>query len=564
MKKVSSVLLAALAVLSLGLSGCGSSSSTTTAPAAVKVNGSLEPGAAKVTQKSVAAAATPIGTVTAIDAATGAVISSAPVDILADSTGTGGTFSGLTITPQSTPAGIVIKVSLNNGKTFRSLLASDLSSPTTLTATIGPNSDVIVTGVSGSLGITGVLGDNGVKVPTGTKLADLSAKLATVSGTVLPKLAVGYVVNTGGSTTKVPGFSIIDRKTNTVTKTIRFTDGTPSVGHFANVSPDGSELWLCTNKADGSAGDMNVLNTAVFGSYSTINATNKSSIVTKAFTNVGCGVLNTQTPNGNFLFASSNQGTKGINVFDVKKLAFLGNIPNGNTAPHVGAVSGDGKVFYTTTAASHHAVGYDITGLSLATPKVPTDTEKVLDIDLGYGNLHALRVHPNDKYLFVGNNTWPVPAGTTSTSGLNVIDIAAKKIIKTVPGRPHNYTISPDAKYLSSTENPATDCDLTPGDPGSLVQFIDISTLLAATPDPAKIVSIYQFIQPGFGGSHAAWDQTTGLYYYSVSDTAGQGWLYVLNTANLSAATPSVSIVLDKAKIGWAPHGVSFAGINGD
>ena len=153
---------------------------------------------------------------------------------------------------------------------------------------------------------------------------------------------------------------------------------------------------------------------------------------------------------------------------------------------------------------------------------------------------------------------------TASTSGLNVIDIAAKKIIKTVPGRPHNYAISLDGKYLASTESTATDCNITPNDPGALVQFIDISTLLAGTPDPAKIVSLYQFIDPGFGGSHAAWDQTTGLFYYSVSDSTGQGWLYTLNTAKLSAATPTVDIVVNKAKIGWAPHGISYAGINGD
>ena len=377
--------------------------------------------------------------------------------------------------------------------------------------------------------------------------------------------AVGYVVNTGGSA-KIPGFSIIDRKNNSVAKTIRFTDGTPSVGHFANVTADGSELWLCTNKADGSAGDVNVLNTAVFGSYSTINASNKSSIIKKTFASVGCGVLSTQTPDGSYLFTSNGQGTKGVNVFDVKNYQHLGVITNNNTAPHVGAVSPDGKTFYTTTAEKFHAVGYDISGLPA---KVPTDADKVLDVDLGYGNLHALRVHPNGKYLFVGNNTWPAPSPlpatvTASTSGLNVIDIAANKIIKTVPGRPHNYTISLDSKYLSSTENPATNCDVTPGDPGSLVQFVDISTLLAATPDSAKIVSLYQFITPGYGGSHAAWDATTGLYYYSVSDATGQGWLYVLNTADLSAATPSVSVVVDKAKIGWAPHGVSFAGVNGD
>lgn len=562
MRVFRSLAVVTTAVLAIGLAGCGGSSSDSPTAKTVTINGSLEPGAAKLTLKSVGAAAHIIGTITAIDAATGNVLSTAPADIHPDSTGTGGTFSGLTITPPSTPSGIILKATLTNGKTYRSLFTDDLSAQTTplTAAAIGPNSDVIVSAVSNSLGISGVLGDSGVKVPTGTKLSDLAAKVTTVSNSVLPKLAVGYVINTGGSTTKVPGFSIIDRKTSTVTKTIRFTDGTPSVGHFANVTADGSELWLCTNKADGSAGNVNVLNTAVFGTYSTINSSNKSSFITKSF-NVGCGVQSAQTPDGSYLFTASNQGTKGINVFDVKNHAFLGNIPNGNTAPHVGAVSADGKTYYTSTAGGYHAVGYDISGLPA---KVPTDADKVLDVDLGYGNIHALRLHPNGKHLLVGNNTWPVPAGKTNTSGLNVIDITAKKIIANAPGRPHNYAISLDGKYLASTESAAADCNLTPGDPGSLVQFIDISTLLATTPDPTKIVSIDQFIKDGYGGSHASWDQTTGLFYYSVSDTTGQGWLYTLNTANLSAATPSVSVVGDKVKIGWAPHGVSFAGINGD
>jgi hypothetical protein len=565
MKVLKSITVLFLATCALNLSGCGGSSSDSAATVskAVTINGSLEPGAAKLTLKSVGAVAGAIGTVVAVDAATGTVLSSTPATIVADSSGSGGTFSGLTFDPPSTQAGIILKATLSNGKTFRSIVTSDLSTSAPLTATIGPNSDVIAAAVSSSLGVTGVLGDDGVKVPTGTKLADLAAKVTLTSSAVLPKLTVGYVINTGGSAVKVPGFSILDRKTNTVTKTIRFTDGTPSVGHFANVTADGSELWLCTNKADGSAGDVNVLNTSVFGSYSTINSSNKSSFIKKSF-NVGCGVQSTQTPDGKYLFTSSNQGTKGVNVFNVKNYTFLGNIPNGNTAPHVGAVSADGSKYYTTTAGSHTAVGYDISHLAHGT--VPTDTNKILNVELGYGSLHAVRLHPNGKYLFVGNNTWPVPAGvTTPTSGTNVIDIATQKIITTVPGRPHNYAISPDGKYLLVTELSSPDCEVSlPGDPGNRLQFIDISTLLSASPDVTKIKDIYHFDTPGYGGSHASWDPTTGLLYYSVYDTTNQGWLYTLNTANLSAATPSVSEVVGKVKIGWAPHGVSFPGINGD
>ncbi|KAB0670403.1 hypothetical protein F6V30_09635 [Oryzomonas sagensis] len=567
MKRFTCLLLAAMAVLSLGLSGCGSSASGS-APGqstgkTVTINGALEPGAAKATLKTAGAATASIGTVTALDAATGAVISVAPVNVIPDSTGTGGTFSGLTITAPSSQAGVILRVVLNNGTIYRALVTSDLSTQTgPLSATIGPNSDAVVTSVSSSLGISGVLGDSGVKVPAGTKLADVAAAVTTAASSVLPKLQTGYVVDTGGSSPAVPGISLIDRVSQTVVKTVRFTNQAGTrIGHFANVTADGSELWSCSGQG-GATGVVNVFDTAAFRNFSTLNDSNKGSFIKKSFA-VGCGVQNVQSPDGKYIFISADQSPKGINVFDVKNHAYLGNIANGNTAPHVGAVSADGKKYYTTTAGSYHAVGYDISGLPAS---VPTDANKILDVNLGYGSLHALRLHPNGKYLFVGNNTWPVPAGvTTPTSGTNVIDIATQKIIATIPGRPHNYAISPDGKYLLVTELSSPDCEVSlPGDPGNRLQFIDISTLLTANPDPSKIADIYHFNTPGYGGSHASWDPTTGTLYYSVYDTTNQGWLILLNTSGLSAATPSVAQIGSFIKIGWAPHGVLFPGINGD
>jgi len=377
---------------------------------------------------------------------------------------------------------------------------------------------------------------------------------------------VGYVVDTGGSGTAVPGISLVDRDGASVSKTVRFSNQVGTrIGHFANVTADGSELWACSGQG-GSTGSVYVYNTAAFSAYSTLNDSNKSSFIKKAFEGVGCGVQNVQSPNGKYIFISADQSPKGVNVFDVKNLSYLGRITNDNTAPHVGDVSADNKKYYTTTAGNHTVVGYDISGL--ASSAVPTDANRLFTLDLGYGNLHALRLHPNGKYLFVGNNTWPVPAGVTvPTSGVNVIDLTQNppKIIATIPGRPHNFAISPDNKYLISTELSSPDCEVSlPGDPGNRLQFIDISTLLSSNPDPTKIKDIYHFDTPGYGGSHASWDPKTGLLYYSVADTSNQGWLILLNTANLSAATPSVTQVGNYIKIGWAPHGVAFPGINGD
>ncbi|QEM67630.1 hypothetical protein FO488_05325 [Geobacter sp. FeAm09] len=573
MKRFSRMLFAAMAVLALGLPGCGSSTSGA-APASapstgktVTVNGALEPGAAKATLKTVGAAAASIGTVTAIDAATGAVISTAPASIIPDGTGTGGTFSGLAVAVPATQAGVILKVILNNGTTYRSLVTADLSAQTgPLTATIGPNSDAVVAAVSSSLGIGGILGDSGVKVASGTTLAAVAGAAASAATTILPLRGTAYVVdtNTGFPAQSVPGLTLIDRASQTVIKTIRFTDQQLNdVGHFANVTADGSELWLCSGNYLSTTGDVNVYDTAAFRNISTVNAGNRASVIKYSFPNVGCGVQNVQSRDGKYLFTSIGQGSKGVNVFDVKNHKHLGKIDNSNTDPHVGDVSPDNKTYYTTANSLSKVVAYDISGLPSVVPSYNT---KLFEIDLGYGTLHALRLHPNGRYLFVGNNTWPVPAGAAvSTSGTNVIDLATRKIIATIPGRPHNYAISPDGKYLASTELSSPDCEVSlPGDPGNRLQFIDISTLLTATPDPTKIKEIYHFESPGYGGSHSSWDPTTGILYFSVYDTNFDGWLFTLNTQNLSAATPSVTQIGSLIKIGRAPHGVSFPGINGD
>ncbi|MGC4000249.1 MAG: hypothetical protein QM767_23540 [Anaeromyxobacter sp.] len=111
----------------------------------------------------------------------------------------------------------------------------------------------------------------------------------------------------------------------------------------------------------------------------------------------------------------------------------------------------------------------------------------------------------------------------------------------------------------------ADDCDATSGDLGNRLQLIDIATLSEPQPDPARIVDVHHFETPGLGGSHAGWDDESGLLYYTVIDNVTTaGWLYVLDTSGLEADAPSVAPVGDPISIGWAPHGVLFPGKNGD
>ncbi len=398
---------------------------------------------------------------------------------------------------------------------------------------------------------------------------------ATGETTESPTAGLGnaYIVNTGGVESDVdhpyPSISVIDRSSADVTHTIAFPADVDhaEVGHFFNVSTDGSRLWLGTRSDETEAGhgtvrsyDLAALLTQDVTDYA------QSDAVVNSF-DVGSGIQNVRTPDGRFLFTSSEQGTKGINIFDADQGTFIGTIPNDNTSPHSGAVSPDGKTYYTTTAEKHHVVGYDISGLP---DRVPTDTDRVLDLDLGYGSLHAFDIDPSGRYLFVGNSDWQIPDGATPRSGVNVIDISGARptVIATVPGRPHNFALSPDGKHLASTElkaqAKANDCDAGAADLGNRLQIIDISTLAGATPDPAAIKEIYSYETPGLGGSHAIWDEATGWLYYTVIDNeSGQGWLQVLDTGGLDGTEPSLTQARDPQEIGWNPHGLVIPGHNG-
>ncbi|GAA2182567.1 hypothetical protein GCM10009785_22370 [Brooklawnia cerclae] len=387
------------------------------------------------------------------------------------------------------------------------------------------------------------------------------------------ELGDAYIVNTGGVDAGLPdagpSLSVVDRSTGQVSQTIELpNDGDHAeVGHFVNISADGTQLWLGTRSDETEAGHGTVRAYDLAALHETgVISYDDSDAIQHSF-DVGSGVQNVSTPDGRFLFTSSEQGTKGINIFDTETGEFIGNIPNDNTSPHSGAVSPDGKTYYTTTAEKHHVVGYDISGLP---DTVPSDADRVLDLDIGYGSLHAFDIDPTGNYLFVGNSDWQIPEGATPRSGVNIIDISTgtPTIVATVPGRPHNFTISADGTYLASTElkaqAKANDCDAGAADLGNRLQFIDVSTLQDADPDYSTITEVYSYDTPGFGGSHAIWDEATGWLYYTVIDNeSGQGYLHVLDTSTLDDASPSVSTVLDAQEIGWNPHGLVIPGRNG-
>lgn len=221
-----------------------------------------------------------------------------------------------------------------------------------------------------------------------------------------------------------PAISVIDMDKLTLLDTIQFRDlATPDgkgkqQGHFLSVSDDGKQVWIGEDISD-NGGYVQVIDLAT------------GSAIQKW--DVGAGVASYLTPDGKYLFTSS-QKTKNINVFDVPNVKYLGDFPIG-AAPHVIEVSPDGKTLWTTDSKGGNLRSFDISGLP---NKLPTalDTVKI------GGTLHAVLVHPNGKYVFVGSDE----------SGTNVVDVATKAIVARAPGKPHNYEISPDLKYLLSGE----------------------------------------------------------------------------------------------------------------
>lgn len=334
--------------------------------------------------------------------------------------------------------------------------------------------------------------------------------------------AVGFTIDT-----QAPGVTIVDRQTFEVVRSVELPDSAGlESGHFANLTADGKYLWICRdlgNRTD-LKGTVDIYETDDF-------------TLVKRW-EVGCGVQSTWSGDGQWLFISSTKTSK-INVFHVPTQEYLGEIPV-SSAPHVGDVSPDGKTYWTTNAGGGHLLAFDISGLPATIPQTP-----VRDVNIG-GNLHALRVHPNGKYVFVGS----------AISGTNIVDTSTGEVLKTVPGVPHNYAISLDRRYLASSELGAR-----------RLQFIDISELDKATPNFDHVHEIYELPSPNFGGSHQSWDTQTGKLWYTLyrnqGTPSGEGQLWIIDTAGLSAATPSVTVEKVIA-VGLNPHSVVFPGRNAD
>ncbi len=323
-----------------------------------------------------------------------------------------------------------------------------------------------------------------------------------------PKLA--YIANVSD-----PTITVVDLDKAQVVNSISFRElKGKQQGHFISVSADSKYIWIAEDISN-DGGYVQVLNA-------------ETGEQVKRW-DVGAGVANYLTRDGKYLFTSSTK-TRNINVFDVANQQHLGDFPIG-AAPHVIDTSPDGKTLWTTDSAGGNLRSFDITGLPSALP-TPLDT-----IAIG-GTLHAVLVHPNGKYVLVGSDK----------SGDNIVDVATKKVIAAIPGKPHNYEVSPDRKYLLSGETDYPTCDelkdlsaALAGSKGPLLRFVNIATLNGPAPDLSTVKTEKWLDASGLGPasiSHQVYDPSgktilVTTYRHKDGSPNGEGQLLFVNADTL-------------------------------
>ncbi|MDR2105495.1 MAG: hypothetical protein LBP51_07060 [Deferribacteraceae bacterium] len=325
--------------------------------------------------------------------------------------------------------------------------------------------------------------------------------------------------------------------------------------HFLVVTRNGAEIWLGEESGEagnvivydlkGNGGGK----AAVFTDNPdtrrvTVDLTDADSSekLLKRFSGVGSSINFYLSHDGRYAFNSNGRkgahnanGPVGINVYDVIKKVHLGVIRNGETIdnpaneaspintgdPHVIESTQDDKVLWVTDAAGGNIIAFDISKLDLVerVDDLTITKERVLnDLQDAEGkvaqivkfpirapgllhnaipSLHAFAVHPSGNFVLVGaagGNQNSDRTAETDYEGnyvIDVRDIKNPKFFAKVPGNPHNYELSPDLKYLLSTESYGVDCEEAhhvPDDESSYLVRIDISTLSSSAPKASEIV----------------------------------------------------------------------------
>jgi hypothetical protein len=337
----------------------------------------------------------------------------------------------------------------------------------------------------------------------------------------------------------------IDLKTNISTTAI--ASGTGRQSHFLAVTRDAGQIWL--GEGTGETGNVivydlkgganPVLKEKAGSRNAEVDTTDaaESSKLLRRFEGVGSSISFYLSHNGKYAFQTNGRtgstnanGPVGINVYDVVNRIHLGVIPNGESFadpadssktinsgnPHVIDSTQDDSILWTTDAAGGNIVAFDISHLDHIERVDDLNVTKYRVLDGNYGitrivkfpvidpdalpnavtSLHAFALHPSGNFVLVGAAGGNLNDSRTPENDykgdyiIDVRNIENPKFFAKVPGNPHNYELSPDLKYLLSTESGGVDCEEAhhvPDDTSSYLTRIDISTLLSSTPDPNKI-----------------------------------------------------------------------------
>jgi YVTN family beta-propeller protein len=378
-----------------------------------------------------------------------------------------------------------------------------------------------------------------------------------------------YISNTGDATV-----SVIDLKTLAVTGTIDLAaevPGTPKQSHFFELTQDGQYLWI--GERQGTAEGKIIVVDLSHLEHGMVN-------VIERF-DVGSACGQHLSYDGKWIFVvSEKKGTVDgtnyddtINIFDTKKISHIGTIPHGSV-PHVLETTRDSKFLWTTSYNGGTLVAYDITSLTATVPAAPVKVfniytllkDSIPDYFDGVNSiiLHALAIYPDGKHVIVGRGAFDRYL-ESGGGGDMVINVETGAMAARIPGRPHNYDISPDGKYLLSGEL------LVPNEEereylsglgfknlkGPLVRVIPLDALSSADPDytALKVENIIDAGAWGYGGiSHQVYDPTGTYIIITTTNTAknGEGTVVIVDSKTLAkkAAIP----------VGKGPHAIAVPG----
>jgi hypothetical protein len=245
-----------------------------------------------------------------------------------------------------------------------------------------------------------------------------------------------------------PEITVVDMKNLSVVDNFSFYSifGINQQSHWAAVTPDGEQIW----NGESVTGGIPKNTTGTIGptNLGYVQVLDAATGVQLNRWDVGNGIGNRMSRDGRWFFSASNH-TNSINVFDVVNRTYLGAVYMGENV-HVMDTNMDDTVLWATDMTNGNLLKYDISGLPGTLPQLVGSLSIAVQLPAADkwsnttgGRLHALLVHPNGKYVFVGSN---------DRSGVNIVDANSMTLVQTKAGgiesAPHNFELSPDQKYL--------------------------------------------------------------------------------------------------------------------